>query len=108
MEHSAKIYYCIVYAIKLNAQHMVPLYEIFIGKSLRFQRRVLAWVLADDHDIYGQHNSSCENLFLSNLVYSLNPYNVCQGIGVGGMVLVFGGVFCFKDYNTAIQISGKK
>ena len=28
--------------------------------------------------------------------------------GVGGTVLVFGGVFYFKDYNTAIQISGKK
>ena len=30
--------------------------------------------------IYGQYNSSCENVFLSNLVYSLNSYNVCQGI----------------------------
>ena len=59
---------------------MVPLYEIFIGQSLRFQIRVLAWVLPDNHDIYGQYNSSCENVFLSNLVYSLNPYNVCQGI----------------------------
>ena len=57
---------------------MVPLYEIFIGHS--FQIRVLAWVLPDNHDIYGQYNSSCENVFLSNLVYSLNPYNVCQGI----------------------------
>ena len=59
---------------------MVPLDEIFIGQSLRFQIRVLAWVLPDNHDIYGQYNSSCENVFLSNLVYSLNPYNVCQGI----------------------------
>ena len=33
-----------------------------------------------DHDIYSQYNSSCENVFLSNLVYSLNSYNVCQGI----------------------------
>ena len=96
MEHSAKIYYCIVYVTKLNAQHMVPLYEIFIGKSLRFERRVLAWVLADDHDIYDQCNSSCENVFLSNLVCSLNPYNVCQGTGVGGMVLVFRRGFLFQ------------
>ena len=59
---------------------MVPLYEIFIGQSLRFQIRVLAWVLPDNHDIYGQYNSSCENVFLSNLVYSLNPYSVYQGI----------------------------
>ena len=59
---------------------MVPLYEIFIGQSLRFQIRVLGWVLPDNHDIYGQYNSSCENVFLSNLVYSLNSYNVCQGI----------------------------
>ena len=59
---------------------MVPLYEIFIGQSLRFQIRVLAWVLPDNHDIYGQYNSSCENVFLSNLVYSLNPYSVCQRI----------------------------
>ena len=59
---------------------MVPLYEIFIGQSLRFQVRVLGWVLPDNHDIYGQYNSSCENVFLSNLVYSLNSYNVCQGI----------------------------
>ena len=55
-------------------------YEIFIGQSLRLQIRVLAWVLPDDHDIYGQYNSSCENVFLSCLVYSLNSYNVCQGI----------------------------
>ena len=59
---------------------MVPLYEIFIGKSLRFQIRVLGSVLLDNHDIYGQYNSSCENVFLSNLVYSLNSYNVCQAI----------------------------
>ena len=37
---------------------MVPLYEIFIGQSLRFQIRVLGWVLPDNHDIYGQYNSS--------------------------------------------------
>ena len=59
---------------------MVPLYEIFIGQSLRFQVKVLGWVLPDNHDIYGQYNSSCENFFLSNLVYSLNSYNVYQGI----------------------------
>ena len=74
MEHSANK----IYVTKLDAHHMVPLYEIFIGHS--FQIRVLAWVLPDNHDIYGQYNSSCENVFLSNLVYSLNPYNVCQGI----------------------------
>ena len=70
----------IVYVTKLDAQHMIPLYEIFIGQGLRFQIRVLAWVLPDNHDIYGQRNSSCENVFLSNLVYSLNPYSVCQRI----------------------------
>ena len=58
--------------------HTVPLYEIFIGQSARFQIRVLAWVLPNNHDIYGQYNSSCENVFLSNLVYNLNLYNVCQ------------------------------
>ena len=30
--------------------------------------------------MYGQYNSSCDNVFLSNLVYSLNSYNVCHGI----------------------------
>ena len=70
----------IVYVTKFDAQHMVSLYEIFIGQSLRFQIIVLAWVLPDNHDIYGQYKSSCENVFLSNLVYSLNSYNVCQGI----------------------------
>ena len=70
----------IVYITKLDAQHMVPLYEIFIGQSLRFQIRALGWVLPDNHDIYGKYNSSCENVFLSNLVYSLNSYNVCHGI----------------------------
>ena len=55
---------------------MVPLYEIFIGQSLRFQIRVLAWILPDIHNLYGQYKSSCENVFLSNLVYSLNSYNV--------------------------------
>ena len=59
---------------------MVPLYEIFIEKSLRFQVRVLAWVLRDNHDICDQYNSSSENVFLSNLAYSLNSYNVCQRI----------------------------
>ena len=54
--------------------------KLFIGKSLRFQIRALAWVLPDNHDIYGQYNSSCENVFLSNLVCSLNSYNACQGI----------------------------
>ena len=28
---------------------MIPLYEIFIEQSLRFQIRVLAWVLPDNH-----------------------------------------------------------
>ena len=51
-----------------------------IGQSLRFQIRVLAWVLPDIHDIYGQYKFFCENVFLSNLVYSLNSYNVYQGI----------------------------
>ena len=59
---------------------MVPLYKIFIAQSFRFQIRVWAWVLADNHDIYGHYNSSCENIFLSSLVYSLNLYNVYQGI----------------------------
>ena len=59
---------------------MVLLYEIFIGKSLRFQIRISAEVLPDNHDKYGQYNFSSKNAFRSNLVYSLNPYNVCQGI----------------------------
>ena len=59
---------------------MVPLYEIFIWQSLRFQIRVLAWILPAIHDMYGQYKSSCENVFLSNLVYSLNSYNVCLEI----------------------------
>ena len=57
---------------------MVPLYEIFLGQRLRFRKRVLTWVLPGNNDIYGQHNSSCENFFLSNLVYSLNSCNICQ------------------------------
>ena len=36
---------------------MVLLYEIFIEQSLRFQIRVLAWALPDNHDIYGQFNT---------------------------------------------------
>ena len=40
----------------------------------------MGWILTDNHDIYGQYNSSCENVFLSNLVYSLNSYIVCQGL----------------------------
>ena len=78
MEHSAKSN--IFYVTKLDAQHMVPLYEIFIWQSLRFQIRVLVWVLPDNPDIYGLYNSSSENFFLSNLVYSLRSDNVCQGI----------------------------
>ena len=54
--------------------------KYLFGQSLRFQLRVLAWILPDIHDIYGQYISSCENVFLPNLVYSLNSYNVCQGI----------------------------
>ena len=78
MEHSTKNN--IVYITKLDAQHMVPLYKISMGQSLRFQIRVLAWILPDNHDTYGQYNSSCENVLFSILVYSLNSYNVCQGI----------------------------
>ena len=48
--------------------------------KIRVLIRVLGWVLPDNHDIYGQYNSSCENVFLSNLVYSLNSYHVCKGI----------------------------
>ena len=70
----------IVYVTKLDIQHMVPLYNIFIGESFRFQVRVWAWVLADNHDIYSHYNSSCENVFQSSLLYSLNSYNVYQGI----------------------------
>ena len=66
--------------VHVTAQHMVPLYEIFIGQSLRIQIRVLAWILPDIHDVYGQYKSSCENNFPSNLVHSLNSYNVCQEI----------------------------
>ena len=40
----------------------------------------MGWVLPDNHDIYSLYNSSCEIFFLSNLVYSLNSCNVCQGI----------------------------
>ena len=34
----------------------------------------MGWVLPDNHDIYiyGQYNSSCENVFLSNLVHNLS------------------------------------
>ena len=78
MEYSARNN--IVYVTKLDAEQMVPLYKIFIGRSLRFQIRVLAWFLPDNHDIYGHYKSSCENFSLSNLVYSLNSYNVCQEI----------------------------
>ena len=59
---------------------MVPLYEIFIGESLRFQLKVLVWALPDNHQVNGQYNSSRENIFPSNLVYNLNSYNLCQGI----------------------------
>ena len=77
MEHSAKTN--IVYATELDSQHMVPWYELFIGHSSRFQIGVLAWVLPDNYDIYGQYNSSFENVFLSNLVNNLNSYNACHG-----------------------------
>ena len=70
MKHSAKKN--IAYDAKLDAQPMVPL------AKLRFQIRVFAWVLTENHDIYGQHNFSCGNVFLSNLVYSLSLYNVSK------------------------------
>ena len=59
---------------------MAPLYKIFIGQILKFQVIVLVWVLSDNYDIYDQYNSSCVNVFLWNLIHSLNPYNACQGI----------------------------
>ena len=58
----------IVYVIKSDEKHMVPLCKIFFGHSLKFQIRVLA------------NNLSCENVFLSNFAYSLNSCNICQGI----------------------------
>ena len=58
---------------------MAPLYKIIIGQSLRFEIRVLAWVLLDNQDMYGQYDCSCENGFLSSRVYSLNSYNIWQG-----------------------------
>ena len=39
----------------------------------------MLWILPDNHDT-SQYNSSCENVFLSNLVCNLSSYNVCQGI----------------------------
>ena len=70
----------LAYVTKSDSQHMVPLYEIFIGERLRFQLKVLVWALPDNHQIYGQYNSSSENIFPSNLVYNLNSYNLCQRI----------------------------
>ena len=68
-----------VYVTKLDEQHMAPSYKIIIGQSLRFETRVLAWVLLDNQDMYGQYDCSCENIFLSSRVYRLNSYNIWQG-----------------------------
>ena len=58
---------------------MAPSYKIIIGQSLRFEIRVLAWVLLDNQDMYGQYDCSCENISLSSRVYRLNSYNIWQG-----------------------------
>ena len=68
-----------VYVTKLDEQHMAPSYKIIIGQSLRFETRVLAWVLLDNQDMYGQYDCSFENVFLSSRVYTLNSYNIWQG-----------------------------
>ena len=62
----------IVHVRKLDAKHMLPSDEIFIRLNLKFQTRVLAWVLLNNSNIYAQYNSSCETISRSNLANSLN------------------------------------
>ena len=59
---------------------MVPLFEISIQKSLQFQIRVQTWLLNANHEVYIQSNSSCRNIFLSNLLHNLDSYNISLGI----------------------------
>ena len=58
----------------LSPQYILPKFEIFIERSLRFTIRVYGRLLMDDHDLYKKHNRSFSNITSSNFVKELDQY----------------------------------
>ena len=50
--------------------------------SLNFIVRIFAWDLPEVHNIYEDNHASVNNITLSNLIWTLGQYKVCQGISI--------------------------
>ena len=50
--------------------------------SLNFIVRIFAWDLPGVHNIYEDNHASVNNITLSNLIWTLGQYKVCQGISI--------------------------
>ena len=49
---------------------------------IRFYIRLFACSLPKEHSIYVANDSSVNNITLSNLIWTLNQYKVCQGVSI--------------------------
>ena len=69
-----------VYIELLEATHILPKIQIRVNEVLDISIFVYNWSLPKDHEIY-QHHTTLHNIFLSDLLKLITPYNICNGVG---------------------------
>ena len=63
-----------------SPEHCVPKFEIFVDQSLSYTVRIFGWTLLEDHEIYSSYNKTFKNVTLSNFIFHLEKFVLCDGI----------------------------
>ena len=58
----------------------VPKFRIKVDDSLAFTIQIFDWFMPEDHKIYKSTKRSLKNITITNLIHTLNSYNICSGV----------------------------
>ena len=67
---------------KTDDKHMLPIFDIYVERNLKYTLRVFCWCIPDDHELYTWSHSSrsVKNITLEKLISNISSYEVCYGI----------------------------
>ena len=67
---------------QIEKPFIVPKYELFIKKDLKFSCAVYGWLLPENHELYMKYNRSVKRITVTNLLNEICRYLLCEGADI--------------------------
>ena len=67
---------------QIEKPFIVPKYELFIKKDLKFSCAVYGWLLPENHELYMKYNRSVKRITVTSLLNEICRYLLCEGADI--------------------------